>query len=195
MSELISLTTSEQRNLEQLEAVVHAGQQTFIEVGKALAEIRDKRLYRQTHKTFEAYCQERWQWSRRRAYQFIESADVALNVNNCTQKPTSEGQIRPLTKLATSDEQHEAWCKANEIAEEENVPVTGKLVQQVVDDIKNVGAQAEPAIKDGIHCVVAESNADKAIMWINEISLRKPGAKAAIEKVLNHCERLLEKIK
>jgi hypothetical protein len=46
--------------------------------------------------------------------------------------------VRPLTKLKTSDEQYEAWCKANEIAEQENKPVTGKIVQQAVDEVSNV---------------------------------------------------------
>jgi hypothetical protein len=34
--------------------------QTFIAVARALAAIRDGRLYRETHATFEAYCRERW---------------------------------------------------------------------------------------------------------------------------------------
>ena len=44
---------------------------TFIEVGKALLAIRDAKLYRKTHKTFEAYCRDRWEMSRPRAYQLI----------------------------------------------------------------------------------------------------------------------------
>lgn len=34
--------------------------QTFYEVREALREIRDRKLYRGTHATFEAYCRERW---------------------------------------------------------------------------------------------------------------------------------------
>ncbi len=34
--------------------------QTFYEVGNALLQIRDERLYRQTHSTFEEYCREKW---------------------------------------------------------------------------------------------------------------------------------------
>ena len=51
--------------LAECEAVIERGQQTFIEVGQALMEIRDSRLYRETHATFEAYCNERWGWTRR----------------------------------------------------------------------------------------------------------------------------------
>ena len=31
-------------------------ERAFFEAGKALAELRDRRLYRSTHKTFEEYC-------------------------------------------------------------------------------------------------------------------------------------------
>ena len=41
-----TLTTVEQRDPETFEGVVQAGIDTFVEVGRALAEIRDRRLYR-----------------------------------------------------------------------------------------------------------------------------------------------------
>jgi hypothetical protein len=72
-----ALTTSERHDLEALEDVVQRGLATFIEVGKALAEIRDRRLYRQTHGTFEEYCHDKWLLSRTRAYRLIDAAAVA----------------------------------------------------------------------------------------------------------------------
>ena len=42
--------------LAELELVIERGQKAFVAVGNALAEIRDQRLYRETHATFEAYC-------------------------------------------------------------------------------------------------------------------------------------------
>jgi hypothetical protein len=59
------LTASEKGRLDQLEEKIERGLKTFIEVGTALREIRDKRLCRQTHGTFEDYCRERWRWSKR----------------------------------------------------------------------------------------------------------------------------------
>ena len=61
--------------LAECEKVVERGLATFVVVGEALARIRDGRLYRESHKTFEAYCDERWGMSRPRAYQFIAAAD------------------------------------------------------------------------------------------------------------------------
>ena len=53
------LSVVEVQRLEALESVIDAGMQTFVHVGNALLEIRDNRLYRNTHRTIEEYCQER----------------------------------------------------------------------------------------------------------------------------------------
>jgi hypothetical protein len=53
-------TPSEAENLDRLEAVAHDGWSTFLRVGEALEEIRDRQLFRASHATFEEYLQERW---------------------------------------------------------------------------------------------------------------------------------------
>lgn len=95
------LVPAEAARLAELEAVVTNGLNTFVAVGRALAEIRDGRLYRTTHGTFEAYCERQWNLSRPRAYQLIEAATVteALSTNVDTPAPVNEGQARQLTGL------------------------------------------------------------------------------------------------
>ena len=44
-----ALATTEATRLAELEATVAAGLRTFVEVGEALREIRDQRLYRADH--------------------------------------------------------------------------------------------------------------------------------------------------
>ncbi|MBD2509476.1 hypothetical protein H6G91_19625 [Nostoc muscorum FACHB-395] len=45
-------------------------ERAFFEAGKALMELRDRKLYRSTHKTFEEYCRIRpWRW---RSHRFSE---------------------------------------------------------------------------------------------------------------------------
>lgn len=185
-----TLSVFERRDLNRLETIVELGRQTFIEVGIALAEIRDSRLYRETHSTFEAYCRDRWQWSRPRVYQFIQSAEAAGNLSTTVDipAPTSERQIRPLTRLG-KEKAREAWCRAHEIAEEEGKPVTGKIVEIAVNEItgSSVGLAA-------CETVAAESHADKAIAWISEIDITRPGAKFAIKKVITYCKKLMKEI-
>ncbi|WP_339382508.1 hypothetical protein [Nostoc flagelliforme] len=55
-------------------------ERAFFEAGKALTELRDRRLYRSTHKTFEDYCRERFGFSRRQPYHLIEAAVIFDNL-------------------------------------------------------------------------------------------------------------------
>lgn len=118
------LTPEEQRDRLHLERVI---ERSFYEAGKALRELRDRRLFRSTHKTFEEYSKDRFGFERRHPYRLIDAAIVFDNLNqmcpNRTQietdrsqiLPTNEYQVRPLTKLEPL-EQREAWFLAVEKA-------------------------------------------------------------------------------
>ncbi|MGK7955143.1 MAG: hypothetical protein AB4063_07755 [Crocosphaera sp.] len=71
------LTDDEERDRLHLERKV---ERAFYEAGKALKEIRDRRLYRSTHKTFEDYCQERFGHSRQKANFLIAGSQVYDNL-------------------------------------------------------------------------------------------------------------------
>ncbi|WP_229485591.1 hypothetical protein [Nostoc favosum] len=62
--EVPELTEEEQRDRLHLERRV---ERAFFEAGKALTELRDRRLYRSTHKTFEEYCRDRFAHSRQQS--------------------------------------------------------------------------------------------------------------------------------
>lgn len=103
------------KRLTELETVIERGLQTFVEVGNALMEIRDGRLYLAEHDTFEDYCRGRWGFTRMRASQLIAAAEVVGNVNNCLQAPANEAQARALVGL-TPEQQREAWETALDTA-------------------------------------------------------------------------------
>lgn len=138
------LTTVQSAQLAELEAVIERGLQTFVDVGTALLTIRDNRLYRETHGTFEDYCRERWGMVASRARQLIAAAETVENLQTVTNVtlPVNEGQARPLMRLQP-DQQREAWAKAVETAP--NGKVTAAHVQAVVDEYK---AQAEERSAD-----------------------------------------------
>ena len=131
------LTTSERGLLSSYETVVQQGLDSFVEVGNALAAIRDGRLYRESHQTFEQYCIERWNLSKSRAYQFLRGAEVVERLAECTTvdvMPDNEAQVRPLASLP-EEQQAEAWKEAVESApkDEDGEPkITAKHVEQVV---------------------------------------------------------------
>lgn len=103
------------------------GLETFYEVGKALLEIRDQRLYRAAHGTFEEYCRERWNLGRRYANQVIAAAGVVENLGAIAPKPTTESQVRPLTDLAPED-QRTVWDQA---VRESNGPASSRICLQL----------------------------------------------------------------
>jgi len=131
-----ALTRSEESKLVELESTIEDGLDTFVEVGSALAAIRDSRLYRGEFGTFEEYCDKRWKLARRQAYRLIDAAAVVGNVSHGTQTPpTSERQVRPLVALPPV-EQPAAWQRANEIAEAEGAPLRARHVEQAVQERK-----------------------------------------------------------
>jgi hypothetical protein len=55
-------------------------ERAFYQAGAALRELRDKRLYRSSHKTFEQYCQERFGYNRISAHYKITASEVFENL-------------------------------------------------------------------------------------------------------------------
>jgi hypothetical protein len=107
---------AEAKRLTELEDRIEGGLQTFLDVGGALVEIRESKLYMPEYKTFEAYCKKRWGMSVRHAYRLMDAAAVAENVSNWSQiQPASESQVRPMTGLEP-DAQREVWDRATEAA-------------------------------------------------------------------------------
>ena len=71
------LSESEERDRLHLERRV---ERAVFDGARALRELRDRRLYRSTHSTFEEYCQERFGYKRRHSYQLIDAANVVDNL-------------------------------------------------------------------------------------------------------------------
>lgn len=71
------LTPEEESSRAHLERLV---ERAFYQAGKALEEIRARRLFRSSHKTFEEYCRARFGFERRRPYQLIDAAQVVDNL-------------------------------------------------------------------------------------------------------------------
>ena len=134
--EVPELTEEEQRDRLHLERRV---ERAFFEAGKALAELRDRRLYRSTHKTFEEYCRDRFGHSRRQSYLLMDAAVVFDNLmEKCDPMdhilPTNERQVRPMTKLEPHQQQ-EVWVKAVEQAGGKVPParIVKNVVQQIME--------------------------------------------------------------
>lgn len=132
-TEITAMTWEENVELDSHEEVIRKGLETFQAVGAALVAIRDGRLYRNSHATFETYCQDRWSISRPQSYRLMAASEVAENLSPLgdTVPPlTNERQARALSKLEP-EQQREAWVEA--VATAPNGVVTAAHVQEVVD--------------------------------------------------------------
>lgn len=124
--------------LEHLETIIGRGQRTFYEVGSALREIREDRLYKYKnggeYKTFDAYCKSVWGWGRHYANRSIaatEAMDVLVPMGTKIED-LSERIVRPLTKLDDPAEQLQCYQAAQSLADMNGKPVTEKFVAQAV---------------------------------------------------------------
>jgi hypothetical protein len=206
------LSTSEAGRLAELETVIERGLLTFIEVGSALMEIRNSRLYRQMSATFEEYCQQRWDLRRSRTYQLMDAAEVVENLKSSTivelsnaniPLPVNEAQARPLAKLEV-EMQRQAWQRAVETAPQGRI--TARHVETVVREIQE--AQVEPdsfacprcgqravQLNEGVICLNeacqtswatrAEFEAEAGGSYVDETELLRTHLKTELIKLIN----------
>jgi hypothetical protein len=158
------LTTAERSKLAELEGVIGQGEQWFMRVGVSLKVIRDEKLYRDEFPTFEAYCQQRWKFTRARASQLIGAADVVEDLSTSglqTQPilPQTERVTRPL-KALPKEERRPAWDAA--VLKSANGHPTEKDVAAVIKERKPAPPEDEPegnpwdAHNEGIREIVSD---------------------------------------
>jgi len=111
----------DQQKLEQLETIIERGMGTFVEVGFALMEIRETKLYKASGYTrFNDYTRERWGFTQRHATRLIRGAQSQRLLEDKSgpiglHLPITETQVRPLTALEP-EEQVKVWERAVENA-------------------------------------------------------------------------------
>lgn len=94
--------------LVECEAVIERGLKSFVEVGQALARIKDEDLYKQLGYTrFEDYCRERWDLSRKRAYDLTGAYETVRRMSPIGDipLPATESQARELSGLEPGEAQ------------------------------------------------------------------------------------------
>lgn len=102
MNKLAPITIDESRRLIELEGIVSRGKQSFLEVGWALAEIRDSRLYRSDFANFDDYTFAKFGFKKSQAYRLIEAAEsfksspAGDTVSPVGDTPKNEHQARKL---------------------------------------------------------------------------------------------------
>ncbi len=95
------MSIRESQRLAELEKVIAKGQKTFVEVGLALVEIRDLRLFKGEYSSFNEYCQKRWGWEQRYTRYVIAGAEAVKSLPEGTRTLVNhETTARELAKAA-----------------------------------------------------------------------------------------------
>ncbi|MGV4924111.1 hypothetical protein K2224_27110 [Streptomyces sp. BHT-5-2] len=141
------LTHDEIDQLGACERVVENLGTAFWLAGKALQSIRDRRLYRKTHDTFEEYVQERWEISVRAAYQMIEEWALTEHLNTALGKPPIASHTRALLPIAARyglDVAADMYQQLGDRADKEGIRLTAAITTKIVKAVlKAAGKDAE----------------------------------------------------
>lgn len=134
--------------LTQLETTIANGMETFIDVGNALKQIRDERLYREGYETFDEYTKERWGWGKSYANNLIRVSDVDNNLATIVakEKPKTESQYREVAK-APVEKQAAVVEAANEKAAQEGRTPTAKDFKEAREELCGASKAAEAEIE------------------------------------------------
>ncbi len=127
LTKLDELSDDEQSDRLRLERKV---ERAFYEAGSSLAEIRNRRLYRNTHQTFEEYCRERFAFSRRRPYQLIEASIIVDNIRGIDQVRAIGAQSESSDEMGTIGTQTET-----------DKPMTTNGTQSDETEMRSIGSQ------------------------------------------------------
>jgi hypothetical protein len=136
----VRLSDEERQRLQQYESTI---QHNLLEIGLALQDIKESRLYRETHPSLEAYVRDRFNMSKTHAYGQIAAANVIKNLEGkVALLPQNERQCRPLSTLSPYQQQ-QAWQEVIDTATTEN-RITNKLVAAIAAKYKPNYKSPEP---------------------------------------------------
>ena len=131
MTDDLILSATEEKRFLQLKKVVKQGVATFVQVGKALFDIREARLYRGTHGTFVKFCKDEFNLSYSYAHRIIEASKVATKLLPISKEVPNESVVRPLVGMSEK-QQKRVYEAAIDIAEAEERPVTRTDIEQAI---------------------------------------------------------------
>ena len=150
-TDLEPISLKESKLLIDCEATIKKGQETFFEVGQAIVKIRDGKLYRSEHRSFEDYCRERWGWEKRYV-QYVVSASNAVAALPEAQRTIvrSESQARELARIP-ADKRAEVLGKAGDKPTAKAIRQAAKVTLEEASEPTSRPEPEQPAALKGIN--------------------------------------------
>ena len=136
------ISEADRRDFARLDTAVRRAAATFMECGRALAEIHDRKLWRAgDHPTWEGYVRCVLGMSKAHAHRLVQAARIATEISETLpignagtdhMRPASESQIRPLCRLKDAGQRATAWSLAIQRA---GGQPTAKVITEVVSEL------------------------------------------------------------
>lgn len=175
MNEGLTTTSSPDMpaRLVKLEQTIEAGLQTFRDVGAALLEIRDDKLYKPAFPSFEAYCIAKWKLSRAHAYRMIGAATVSTEMSPIGDI-ANETHARALAKV-TKANRAAVLKKATEKAAAEGRPLAARHIAEVAQPAVTTVIVTPPPVSTGDELRVlwlkaTQAERDSFLFWTETAS-------------------------
>ncbi len=148
--------------LSELEVVIDKSRRNFYELGCALKEIRDNRLYRiSLFNSFEEYAKKRWAMGKSQAYRLIEACNVIDSLSPIGDVLLeNESQVRLLVPL-TSLERQRVWRQFLESEAE----LTAANIRRFVSSLNK---SADRAANQSEQTKIISENYKKAVLAMIE---------------------------
>lgn len=112
---VVLLSAEEENDLHNLEERIHNGLEGFLEVGRAMFEIRDRRLYRAAYASWDDYCERKWNISGRHGSYQLSAMLKTVEISNQPDTvilPAKESQTRPIDVDFQPAEKGLIWNRA-----------------------------------------------------------------------------------
>lgn len=117
------------KELTEIEARIKAGIIKYFETGMLLQQIEDRKLYKlRDHKSFKAYCEEVFHFSRSYGYRLIAYCNIWKLLSDDEKDKIPERVIRALSMVNDAEERQKIWDRIKTIT-------NGELpTYQIVED-------------------------------------------------------------
>jgi hypothetical protein len=163
------LSADERKRLQQLEKVIERGLDSVLEMGLALKEIREKKLYREESKTFEDFVRDRWGMAKATAYDYLAFAEVSKNVG--TSRLPSVAHAHALAPFPAADQKR----------------LAREVMALPVREMRAVVGEVREGLKNGASIAdVLTARAREAVQPPTDRPLTAPERKQLVTAKLDH---------
>jgi ribA/ribD-fused uncharacterized protein len=183
---LKKLTEKEEKNLQRYEAVICGHGDKFVEVGLALWSIREEELYLKTHTTFEAYCQDKFDFTANYGGRLLRSAEAVNKLEKDIKTvpigtvvlPKTESQVRELLRVKPKDR---VKVLTEAVKKSPDHPLTAELIRAAAEKLTPVKK------KNWYHTPVSYTTDLKIFLaWLARLKeLAESGEKKELVRQLN----------